>query len=379
MVISLAKQCSMGGEFSPYIFTPDLHSRTEIIINKKYYTQIKLKHHAPPPINRKVEFKGVLAFLVYFPFEIFKFLWIIKKFDIKVINFHYVGGLAPLHFAIMKLILKIDINLILSFHGSDILTIESITGIRKKILGFMLSATDHTIGCSKGLSNQIKDLFPSDFNNTVCINNGISELFLSDESSSSFKERLPEELCNKKFILSVGAFIKVKGHDLLIKAFSQVHKIDPELSLVIIGKSAPESENCKQLINFSHLEPVTFIYDQVSPELLKVFYDHAQIFVSASRYESFGLVMAEAGARKLPVIATRTLGAEEIIEDGVSGILVEQGNHEAITEAINILLDDPQRGVFLAENLKQKVTSNFRWKYAWEKYRRLIDDNSSIF
>ncbi len=206
------------------------------------------------------------------------------------------------------------------------------------------------------------------------IHNGISDLFLSDTSLIPPEIELTEELQRIRFILSVGAFERKKGHDLLIKAFLQVRRAGSNMSLVIIGQSAPELENTERLIESLGLTEFVYIYQNVLPEKLIQFYDAAELFVSSSRYEPFGLVLVEAGARRLPVIATRTMGAVEIIENNLSGILVPTENSEAIAIAIRYLLDNPEKGHLLSENLRNRVLSHFRWKHAWSEYENLIEN-----
>jgi len=86
---------------------------------------------------------------------------------------------------------------------------------------------------------------------------------------------------------------------------------------------------------------------------------HLDIYVSASRSESFGLAMLEAMAAGVPVVATATGGASEIIEEGVSGLLVPIGDPDALALAVSNLLDDPSLGRRLAENGLEKVKTSF--------------------
>src|SRR5215213_1654594 len=74
------------------------------------------------------------------------------------------------------------------------------------------------------------------------------------------------------------------------------------------------------------------------------------LFVSAARSEPFGLSIVEAMAAGLPVVATESEGALEIIEDGLSGKLVPLDDPESLAEAINDLLDDPDERSRLGRN-----------------------------
>ena len=74
------------------------------------------------------------------------------------------------------------------------------------------------------------------------------------------------------------------------------------------------------------------------------------LFVSAARSEPFGLSIVEAMAAGLPIVATASEGASEIIEDGASGKLVPVDDAESLAKAINDLLDDPLERSRLGHN-----------------------------
>ena len=90
-------------------------------------------------------------------------------------------------------------------------------------------------------------------------------------------------------------------------------------------------------------------------ELLATF----DLFVSTSRSESFGMAIAEAMAAGLPVIATASEGAAEIIEADRTGKLVPIGNREAIAEAIVGLLNDEEERTRLGLNAQTAARERF--------------------
>jgi glycosyltransferase involved in cell wall biosynthesis len=83
------------------------------------------------------------------------------------------------------------------------------------------------------------------------------------------------------------------------------------------------------------------------------------LFVSAARSEPFGLAIVEAMAAGLPIIATASEGALEIIEDGVSGKLVPTDDPKALAHAINELLDNPVECARLARNALSTARDRF--------------------
>jgi glycosyltransferase involved in cell wall biosynthesis len=86
------------------------------------------------------------------------------------------------------------------------------------------------------------------------------------------------------------------------------------------------------------------------------------LFVSAARSEPFGLAIVEAMAAGLPIVATASEGAQEIIEDRVTGRLVPVDDPEALAQAIEELLDDPLERARLGRNASLEARERFSLK-----------------
>jgi glycosyltransferase involved in cell wall biosynthesis len=96
------------------------------------------------------------------------------------------------------------------------------------------------------------------------------------------------------------------------------------------------------------------------------------IFVSASRSESFGFVIAEAMLTGVPVVATRTEGAQEIISDSSLGLLVPIGSPDSLAAAILDLLSDDKKRRELTKYGREHVSNNFSLK-------RMVDETEAIY
>ena len=144
-----------------------------------------------------------------------------------------------------------------------------------------------------------------------------------------------------------------KGLDILIKSVSILKDMD---LIVHIGGDGILLEKFKTLSKESGVFEKCKFYGEISTEHIPDFYSRLDIFVLASRDETFGVVIVEAMASGLPVIATDCGGPKEIITRD-TGILVEKENPEELASAIK----------YMSENLHFYNKDSIR-KYAEEKY-----------
>jgi len=147
----------------------------------------------------------------------------------------------------------------------------------------------------------------------------------------------PKRVSNyeEKRVISAGRYMTEKGFDRLIMAWQFVNKKYHDWQLYIYGNG--DSTSYQQLVNqyqlngTVHLLPAT---DDIAAEFSK-----SSIYVMSSRYEGFGLVLAEAMSCGLPCISFDCpYGPREIITDGEDGILVEDGNIKELAQKIEELI-----------------------------------------
>ena len=160
---------------------------------------------------------------------------------------------------------------------------------------------------------------------------------------------------------AVGELAPVKGYDDLINAARQVIERKPDVEFIIAGEDKSRGgEHRRHLVE---LISSLGLNEQIKlsgwaddpAELLATF----DLFVSTSRSESFGMAIAEAMAAGLPVIATASEGAAEIIEADRTGKLVPIGNREAIAEAVVELLNDEEERTRLGLNAQAAARERF--------------------
>jgi glycosyltransferase involved in cell wall biosynthesis len=108
-------------------------------------------------------------------------------------------------------------------------------------------------------------------------------------------------------------------------------------------------------------------------ELIQL-YNRAQVFVSPSLYEGFGLPAAEAMSCGTPLVATTAGAFPEVVDDGVSGLLVPPGNVGALAGAIDRLLDDPMLRARLGQEARKRIVDHFSWRQTGIRTLELYED-----
>jgi glycosyltransferase involved in cell wall biosynthesis len=215
-------------------------------------------------------------------------------------------------------------------------------GVKRTFKKACLRKTHHTIVASNSMKDFMLEQYPELEGKISVVENGIDIEsfentifnFRTQQRNSYRKENFNCE-GNETVITSVAALQPHKGLKYLIEAYKDVQIKFPKTRLVIAGEG-PERKSLEKLIRNLNLDNKVMLLgnrDDI-PFVLKA----SDLFVLPSISEAFGLVLLEAMAAKLPVIATNTGGIPEIIEDQKSGIIVEQKNSSALSEAICDLL-----------------------------------------
>lgn len=147
---------------------------------------------------------------------------------------------------------------------------------------------------------------------------------------------------NGKILLSVGRLGKEKSVDFLLKTFKIIHDGDPTVNLVLVG-DGPEKNNLKRLASKLGIAKNVYFTGLIdSSEINKVYAD-AEIFVFASTTETQGMVILEALASGLPVVAVKDAVYDGIIKDKVNGILVSKDAKRFAKACLDILGDPRSR------------------------------------
>jgi starch synthase len=252
-----------------------------------------------------------------------------------------------------------------------------------------LEAADAVVAVSAEHRRDLLGCYPAvDPERVSVIGNGIDTEEYRPDPGTELVERNGVDP-TRPYVLFVGRVTRQKGLTYLLDA---APLIEPEAQLVICAGAADTPELAAEIA--AKLEQVGQARDGVvwiermldRPELSQLF-SHAAVLVCPSIYEPLGIVNLEAMACATAVVATATGGIPEVVEDGVTGLLVPfdpvddpsrapqdpEAFAEGIAERVNRLLGDPAEAERMGAAGRERAVERFGWDRIAEQVRMLYE------
>ena len=200
---------------------------------------------------------------------------------------------------------------------------------------------------------------------TVVIRNGIDP--------SPFEFARSRKLNRHPVIGTIGRLHPQKGHKVLLEAAKGIGKSHPRSRFLIVGEGEMGDQLKREAVMLSVADKVTFAGARTDiPLQLK----QMDLFVFPSLWEGLPIVLLEAMAAGLPIVATDVDGVQEILQDGKNALLIRPGDARALQEGIERMLDDARLRARLGDAARRTVRQQFsvgRMMMETEKvYRSLL-------
>lgn len=169
------------------------------------------------------------------------------------------------------------------------------------------------------------------------------------------------------FLMAAGAISRRKGVHYVIQAFKRIHAEFSEARLVLVGNAAPKA--IREFKDLAANDSAIEFREMMPPGNMAMVMKASDTLVLASLGEPFGVVLLEAGACGLPLIATNAGGGPpDIVQDGKMGYLVEPASEVAVYQAMHKLISDKPR----AKAMGRHAAEVFRARYTWDVLTRHI-------
>lgn len=255
---------------------------------------------------------------------------------------------------IAKIINQVNPDVIL-LHGNRVMRLA-----RYPIVSHMIKCKAPLIGKAHNFDCKYLPIMDFAIATTRYWQKGLSELthkpvFYLPNTVSLIPERSPV-FHQPPVIGTVGRLHINKGYDILLKAISLLIQSGIQAKLVI-GGDGPERENLKKLCHQLKLDDVVTFAGWIKDK--EAFYETFDVFCLSSRTEPFGTVVLEAMVRNAPVVTTDCAGPLEMIEDGVSGLVVPINQAQKLAEALKKMISDEKTARKMAQKARQTVEEHY--------------------
>jgi starch synthase len=168
---------------------------------------------------------------------------------------------------------------------------------------------------------------------------------------------------SRPYVVFVGRITRQKGVPVLLRAAAG---FDPSAQLVLCAGAADTAELGAEVsalvAGLQETRSGVIWIPQMLPkaEVIQLL-SHALAFVCPSVYEPLGIVNLEAMACETAVVASRTGGIPEVVEDGKTGLLVAPDDPASLADAVNTLLGDPGRAAAMGQAGRERAVTEFSW------------------
>lgn len=174
-----------------------------------------------------------------------------------------------------------------------------------------------------------------------------------------------------KQLLFVGRLAAEKGVPVLLEALATVRDRHPEVHLTLVG-DGPDRTGLEALAQAQGLAGITRFAGACSQDEVAAHLTKADVFVLPSFAEGLPVVLMEALASRVPVVATRIAGIAELVVDNETGILVPPGDAAALASALDRLLKMPGTGIAMGRAGRDKVIAEFNIRHETARLAALL-------
>jgi glycosyltransferase involved in cell wall biosynthesis len=356
---------------------PPVYSETFLKMHvEKLHAAVRYLEHFPVHLNHSYfnpvsasrnellqqRFKGILHRYVLNPAKKIYLQRFFKRSNVGVVLAEYGGtGVGVLGFCQQQ-----RIPMVVHFHGSDAYHRENLDRYRESYKR-MFAYSSAIIAVSKHMMKQLAHLGAPH-----------EKLFYNPYGTdvSMFKQASPRLAPLQ--VIAVGRFVETKAPYLTILAFNKVLERLPDAKLVMLGTGSL-FDVCHQLVRSLRIEHAVDFKGQASHDEVASLMQQSRVFVQHSLVPASGdsegtpVAIIEAGASGLPVISTKHAGIMDVVIDGRTGFLVEEGDISAMADRLFQLLSDSELAAEMGGRAREHIVQNFNSKNSVQNLRDLLD------
>ena len=216
-----------------------------------------------------------------------------------------------------------------------------IHNVSDKIIVLIHNYNDHYINSKKSIIFNLCSLLIPNFSNQIMNKMEVipNPLFFNNNN---------KPIKDENILLALGRLDRIKGFDVLLKAWDKIEVENNAWKLIIVG-DGEEKSKLLDYIKKRNLKRIELI--PASDDILG-YYEKASIFINTSKEEGFGMPMLEAMACFTPVIAFQNAGSKFLIKNEYNGYLCENGNISELILRIKDLMMNKRKRLTFGQNAK---------------------------
>jgi len=267
-----------------------------------------------------------------------------------IVNLHYPTENALYARRIAR---RLGVPMVTSLHGNDLMQFATESRINRRTVSRVLQQSAAVTANSKAFLDHAEAVFGREIaGKGVVVMNGTAIRTLPPNAKPTNEQ---------PYILAVGRLVKKKGFDVLLRAYALMRSQNTHWRLVVVG-DGPERRKLEDLAHRLGIYQDLCFAGCVSHDDIWRYYRDADLFVLPSRVEPFGIVVLEAMAAGLAVLATNVGGVPEVVVDGETGILVNPESPEDLSEAAIELLGNRLMCEQMGKRGRNRVEREFTWQ-----------------
>lgn len=282
---------------------------------------------------------------------------------LDLVHVHYAIPHAACAYLARQMIAPAALPVVTTLHGTDI-TLVGVQPSFHKVTRFSIAQSDRVTAVSEFLRRKTDELFAEPAPIRVIPNFVNPDVF---HPESGGHPAFPFLDPGEKTVMHASNFRPVKRVDIVVRTFARLASEVPS-RLVLVG-DGPERWQAQELArSLGVADRVFFLGVQ---ERIEALLPLADLFLLPSEHESFGLVALEAMACGVPVIATSHGGTTELVENGVSGFLVDPDDGEAMAATARRVLDDSALAARVGAAARRRAVECFSETAVVDRYESL--------
>ena len=241
-----------------------------------------------------------------------------------------------------------------------------------------LEGAARVIAVSKGMRADVESAYPDvDPGRIEVIYNGIDSNAYRPDPATDVLEELGVDL-SRPYVTFVGRVTRQKGLPVLLEAAARFR---PEAQLVLLAGVAETPELGAEVNGWlaklrASRTGIIWSEEMLPRPAVAQILTHAAAFICPSVYEPLGIVNLEAMACQTPVVASAVGGIPEVVDDGLTGLLVPPSDPVALADAVNRILDEPDLGKRMGLAGRERAVAEFSWRAIAEEtvalYERVV-------